>query len=99
MDDHVTRDHQLRFRVLQMTDMEEVLPQIEIGVDPQVSFTQGYKGYNMQDSNGSYVVKLEAVVLHERAEELVQRHAELLLVESCKVHHVSFHRCGKRRVL
>jgi hypothetical protein len=49
MDDYGTKDHQLRFRVLRMTDTEEVHPQIMIGVNPQVSFTQGNEGRDMQD--------------------------------------------------
>jgi hypothetical protein len=99
MDDHATRDCQLRFRVLRMTDMEEVLPQIKIRVNPQVSFTQGHKGRDMQDSRGSVVLKLEAIVSQERAEELVRRHVEPLVIESRKGHHVSLNRCGERRVL
>jgi hypothetical protein len=45
-----------------MTHTEKILPQIEIGVDPQVSFTQGYEDNDMQDSGGSQVVKLKVVV-------------------------------------
>jgi hypothetical protein len=44
------------------------------------------------------VVKLEAVVLQERAEELVWRHAKPSLIESCKRHRVPFYRCGERGV-
>jgi hypothetical protein len=82
-----------------MVHMEEILPQIEIRVNPQVSFTQGYQDGNMQDSKGSQVVKLEAVVLQERVEEWVQRHAEPSLVESHKGHHVSLRRSRERRIL
>jgi hypothetical protein len=62
MDDRASRDRQLRFRILQTTHTEEILPSIEIEVDPQVSFTQGYEDSNMQDSRGSQVVKLKAIV-------------------------------------
>jgi hypothetical protein len=82
-----------------MAHTEELLPQIEIRFDPQVSFTQGYEDNNMQDSRGSQVVKLEAVVLQDRGEEWVQRHLKPLLVESRKGHHVSFRRSRERRVL
>jgi hypothetical protein len=34
MNNHASRDHQLHFRILRMMDMKEVLPQVEIGVDP-----------------------------------------------------------------
>jgi hypothetical protein len=50
MDDCATRDRQLRFSVLRMMDTEEVLLEIKIEVDPQVSFTQGHKGRDIQDS-------------------------------------------------
>jgi hypothetical protein len=39
MDDRASRGRQLHFKILWMVHMEEILPQIEIGVDPQVSFT------------------------------------------------------------
>jgi hypothetical protein len=45
------------------------------------------------------VVKLDAIVPQERAEELVQRHAKPLLTKSHKRHHVSFRRCEEHRVL
>jgi hypothetical protein len=82
-----------------MTHKKEILPQIEIGVNPQVSFTQGYEDGDMQDSGGSQVVKLEAIVLQERAEELVWRHANPSLMESHKGHHISLHRSRERKVL
>jgi hypothetical protein len=49
MYDHATRCHQLRFRILRMADTKEVRPQIKVGVDPQVSFTQGHERYDMKD--------------------------------------------------
>jgi hypothetical protein len=44
-------------------------------------------------------VKLEAVVPQERAKELVRRHTEPPIIESCKGHDISFHRCGEHSVL
>jgi hypothetical protein len=44
-------------------------------------------------------VKLEAVILQKRAEELVRWHAESPLIECHKGHHVSLRRYGERRVL
>jgi hypothetical protein len=72
---------------------------IEIGVNPQVSLTQGYEECDMQDSGGIQVVKLEAIVPQEQAEEWVRRHAEPSLVESRKGHHVSLCRSREHRVL
>jgi hypothetical protein len=65
MDDNAPGDHQLCFRILWTKDVKEVLPHIKIKVDPQVSFTQGHEGRDMQDSQGSKVVKLEAVIPQE----------------------------------
>jgi hypothetical protein len=49
MDDRTTIDRQLCFTVLPMMDTKEVLPQIKIVVDPEVSFTQGNEGCEMQE--------------------------------------------------
>jgi hypothetical protein len=82
-----------------MMHTEEILPQIEIGVYPQVRFTQGYEDGDMHDSRGSQVLKLEVIVPQERAEERVRRHLEPSLVESRKGHHVSLRMSKERRVL
>jgi hypothetical protein len=82
-----------------MAHTEDILSQIEIGVNPQVSFTRGYKDGDMQDSGGSRVVKLEAIVPQKQAEERVRRHAESSLVESNKGDHLSLCRSRERRVL
>jgi hypothetical protein len=34
MDDHTPRDHQLSFGILHMPNTEEILPQINLRVDP-----------------------------------------------------------------
>jgi hypothetical protein len=94
MDNRTTRDCQLSFRILQTPDMKEVLPQIKLRVDPQVSFTQSHEGRNMQDSIGSQVVKLEVEMPQKRAEEPVWWYAEPPLVERHKGHHISVRRAG-----
>jgi hypothetical protein len=53
MNDCTPGDHQLRFRILWTTGVKEVLRQIKIRVDPQVGFTQGHEGRDVQDSRGS----------------------------------------------
>jgi hypothetical protein len=99
MDHRASRDRQLCYRILQTVHMEEILPQIEIGINPQVSFTQDYEDGDTEDSEGSRVVKLEAIVPQEQAEEWVWRHVEPSLVESHKGHHVSLHKSRERRVV
>jgi hypothetical protein len=95
---YASGDHQLSFKILRTLVVKEVLPLIELRVDPQVSFTQSHEGRNMQDSRGSQVVKLEAVIPQKRVEEPMWWHAESLLIERRKGHHVSFHRCRECKV-
>jgi hypothetical protein len=44
MNNHTPGDHQLHFRVLRTPDTEEVIPQIELRINPQVGLTQSHKG-------------------------------------------------------
>jgi hypothetical protein len=53
MDNRAPRDRQLSIGVLRAPDMEEVLPQIKLRVDPKVSLAQSHEGCNMQDPRGS----------------------------------------------
>jgi hypothetical protein len=46
-DNRAPRDCHLRFRVLRTPDMEEVIQQIKLRVNPQVSLTQSHEGHNM----------------------------------------------------
>jgi hypothetical protein len=39
MNNCTPRDHELHFQVLRMLDTEEVIPQIKLRVNPQVSLT------------------------------------------------------------
>jgi hypothetical protein len=98
LDNHALIDHQLSFRILRAPDAE-VLPQIKLRVDPQVSLTQSHEGRNMQDPRGSPVVKLKAIIPQKRAEEPVWWHAESLLIECHIGHHVSLQRYGERKLL
>jgi hypothetical protein len=47
MDDCATRDHQLSFRILRTPNTEEILPQINLRVDPPICLTQSHKGRYM----------------------------------------------------
>jgi hypothetical protein len=99
MDNNAPRDRQLNFRILRTSDAKEVLPQIKLRFDPQVSLTQSHEGHNMPDSRGSQVVKLKVVIPQKRAEELVRWHAKSLLIGRRKGHHISSCRHGEHRVL
>jgi hypothetical protein len=52
MNSRAPRDRQLCFRVLWTPDTEEVILQIKIKVNPQVSRTQSYEGRYVQDPRG-----------------------------------------------
>jgi hypothetical protein len=45
------------------------------------------------------VVKLEAIIQRKQAEEPVWWHTKSLLIERHKGYHISFQRCGERRIL
>jgi hypothetical protein len=62
MDNRAPENRQLSFRILQKLDMKEVLPQIKLRVDPQVSLTHSHEGRDMMDSRGSQVGKLDTVM-------------------------------------
>jgi hypothetical protein len=58
MNNHAPRDCQLCVQVLQMLDTEEIIPQIKLMIDPQVSLTQSLEGCYMHDPREGQVVQL-----------------------------------------
>jgi hypothetical protein len=51
------RDYQLHIRVLRTTDAKEIISQIELKVDPEVSLTHSHKGSYVQDPQGGLIVQ------------------------------------------
>jgi hypothetical protein len=50
MDDHTSQNRHLRIQALREPDMEEVVPQIEVGGNhPHVGLAQSHKDLDMQD--------------------------------------------------
>jgi hypothetical protein len=49
MNDCTPRDCQLHVWVLWTPDTEEIIPQVEMGVNPHVGLTQSHKGCDVQD--------------------------------------------------
>jgi hypothetical protein len=47
VDNHASGDCQPSFRILWAPDTKEVLPQVKLTVDPQLSLTQSNEGRNM----------------------------------------------------
>jgi hypothetical protein len=62
MNDRAPEEHQLSFGIQRTPDTKELFPQIKLRVDPQVRLTQSHDGHYMQDTRGSEVVKLKAVI-------------------------------------
>jgi hypothetical protein len=56
MNDHTLGDCQLHIQVLRTLDAKEIIPQIELRVDPYVSLTQSDEGSHMQDPDGGQIV-------------------------------------------
>jgi hypothetical protein len=56
MNNRALRDCQLHVRVLRTLDTEEIISQIELRVNPEVSLTQSHEGSYMQDPRGGLVV-------------------------------------------
>jgi hypothetical protein len=49
--------------------MEEVVPQVEVGLNPHVGFAQGYEGRDMYDPQRSQMMQFQVIELQQRAEE------------------------------
>jgi hypothetical protein len=49
MNTYAAQHHYLRVWVRPELDVEEVVPQVEVGFDPHVGLAQGYEGHNMED--------------------------------------------------
>jgi hypothetical protein len=63
MDNRALGDRQLIFWILQMPDMEEVIPQIKLWVNPQVSLSQSHEGRYMKDPREGQMVQLKTIML------------------------------------
>ena len=59
--------------LLQECDDEEILPQVEVGTNPQKSLTQGDERRNVLDSVGIKVLQLYFVVVQQSLKKLVGR--------------------------
>jgi hypothetical protein len=50
---------------------EEIVPQIEVGLNPHVSLTQGHEGRHMQDPRRSQVMHFQAIELQQGVKKLM----------------------------
>jgi hypothetical protein len=51
-DVHIAQSRHLRTRALLSPGTKEVVPQIEVGLNPHIGLAQGHKGRHVQDSRG-----------------------------------------------
>jgi hypothetical protein len=58
MNNCAPEDCSLHDGVLLTSDTEEIVPQVELGVNPQVGLPQSHEGSNMQHPRGSQIVQL-----------------------------------------
>jgi hypothetical protein len=47
MNVHTTQNHRFRVRTLREPNVKEVVPHVEVGVNPHEGLTQSYKGRHM----------------------------------------------------
>jgi hypothetical protein len=63
IDVHATQNYRFDACVRQEPGAKEVHPQIKVGLNPHVGFTQGHKGCDMQDPRGGQVVQFQTIIL------------------------------------
>jgi hypothetical protein len=57
VDDHATQNHHFRAWAWQEPGAKEVVPQIEVELNPHVGLAKSYKGRDMQDPWGGQVMQ------------------------------------------
>jgi hypothetical protein len=61
---HTTQNRHFRARALHESGAKEVVPQIEVVLDPHVGLTQGHKGRYVQDPQRGEMVHFQTIELH-----------------------------------
>jgi hypothetical protein len=62
-DVHAAPHHYFRVRALSQPGAKEIVPQIEMGLNPHIGLAQGHEGCNMQDPRRSQMMQLQAIEL------------------------------------
>jgi len=78
---------------LRQTDSEEVPPQIEVGIDPQETLTQGNKCRHMLDTIGGKMLQLHLVIIQQPPKKSMRGYGKSPLMKDGKGHGVPFGRC------
>jgi hypothetical protein len=63
IDVHATQNYCFRAQALQELGAKEVIPQIEVRLNPYIGLTQGHKGCYVQYPQGRQVVQFQAIEL------------------------------------
>jgi hypothetical protein len=61
---HTTQNRRFRARALHESGAKEVVPQIEVVLDPLVGLTQGHKGRYVQDPQRGEMAHFQTIELH-----------------------------------
>jgi hypothetical protein len=72
-----------------MLRLEEVEPQLLVGLDPQVPLADGRKNGSLRDGIRGEMVELHPKIVGDGLHESARRHPESPLVEGDKVDHVA----------
>jgi hypothetical protein len=73
---HRTPHSLLTCLLSEMLRLEEMKPQIPVGLHPQIPLTDCRKDGGLRDGVGGEVMELHLVVVWERPHELARRHPE-----------------------
>ena len=69
-----------------------MLPQVEVGINPQVPLAQGDERRNVLDPVGGKVLQLHLIVVQQSPKKLMGGHGESPLEEVSERHNVPFRR-------
>jgi hypothetical protein len=73
---------------LLQVDGEEMPPEIKMGLDPQITFTQCDEDGDVLNHIRIQVMQLDLVVMEEPEEETMRRHRKTMLVGMHERHHI-----------
>jgi hypothetical protein len=65
MDGRAPRDHHFCIRALRALDAEEVVPHLQMGVNPHDGLAQSHKGHDVQNPQGGQIMQLQVIILQQ----------------------------------
>ena len=78
---------------LRQTDGEEVPPQVDMGIDPQETLTQGNKRRHVLNTVGGKMLQLHLVIIQQPLKKSMRGYGKSPLMKDGKGHDVPFRRC------